>query len=122
MGSRATRDRGLMYLILKELRREDLFFLDSMTHPNSVGYQVGFGLGMPVLKRDVFLDNVDDFDYVVGQIEKAAEAARQAGNAIAIGHPRDNTLQALKETMPRLEAQGFEIVSIAELLKENGAT
>src|SRR3989338_8414233 len=28
MGSRATRDRGLMYLVLKELKRRRLFFLD----------------------------------------------------------------------------------------------
>ena len=119
MGSRTTRDRSVMYSILKEIRNRNLFFLDSLTHPQSIGYQVGFGLGVPVLRRDIFLDNVDDFDYVTGQIEKAAEVAKQAGTAIAIGHPRDNTLQALKEAMPRLEAQGFEIVPITELLKKS---
>ena len=122
MGSEATRDRTIMYSILKEIKNRKLFFLDSMTHPDSVGYQVGFGLGIPVLKRDVFLDNVDDFDYVAKQIEKAAEAAKQSGTAVAIGHPRDNTLLALKEMVPRLESQGFEIVALTELLKEDGAT
>ncbi len=118
MGSEATRDRTIMYSILKEVKNRKLFFLDSVTHPDSVGYQVGFGLGIPVLKRDVFLDNVDDFDYVAKQIEKAAETAKQTGAAVAIGHPRDNTLQALKEMVPRLESQGFEIVPLTDLLKE----
>jgi polysaccharide deacetylase 2 family uncharacterized protein YibQ len=121
MGSNATRDRSVMYSILKEIKSRKLFFLDSMTHPDSVGYQVGFGLGMPVLKRDVFLDNIDDFDYVTEQIRKTAEVAMFTGSAVAIGHPRDHTLEALKEMIPKLEAQGFEIVPVTEFLetKEN---
>lgn len=119
MGSQVTRERSVMYSILKEVKNRNLFFLDSMTHPESVAHQVGFGLGMPVLKRDVFLDNIDDFDYVSGQIEKAAEVAKLAGSAVAIGHPRDHTLEALKEMIPKLEARGFEIVPVTELLKEN---
>ncbi len=115
MGSRATRDRGLMYLILKELRREDLFFLDSMTHPDSVAHDVAYAVGLPSLKRDVFLDNEDDFNYVTERINEVAQVAKQTGQAIAIGHVRKNTLSAIKQAIPRLEKEGFELSTLKSL-------
>lgn len=116
MGSHASRDRGLMYLVLKELKRKQLFFLDSMTHPKSVGHRVAYALGMPVLKRDVFLDNIDDYNYIMERIQDVAEAAKQTGNAVAIGHIRENTLLAIKKAIPRLEAEGFEISNLKDLM------
>jgi polysaccharide deacetylase 2 family uncharacterized protein YibQ len=68
------------------------------------------------LKRDVFLDNTDDFDYVVTRIDEAARIAKASGHAVAIGHVRENTLLALKETIPKLEARGFEIARLKELM------
>lgn len=122
MGSHASRDRGLMYLILKELKRRQLFFLDSMTHPKSVGHRVAYALGMPVLKRDVFLDNIDDFNYVMERIQEVAEVAKQTGNAVAIGHYRENTLLAVKKSIPRLEAEGFEIVALQNVIASPDGT
>ncbi|MBI3999217.1 MAG: divergent polysaccharide deacetylase family protein [Candidatus Omnitrophica bacterium] len=115
MGSSATRDRGLMYLILKELNRKQLFFLDSMTHSKSAGHRVAYALGMPVLKRDIFLDNIDDYNYVMEHIQDVAQTAMQAGSAIAIGHIRENTLSAIKKAIPRLEEEGFEISTLRDL-------
>ena len=115
MGSHATRDRGLMYLILKEFKRKNLFFLDSMTHPNSIGYKVAYALDMPILKRDVFLDNVDDYNYVMDHINETAQIAKETGVAVAIGHYRQNTLSALKKAIPRLEAEGFELATLTDI-------
>jgi polysaccharide deacetylase 2 family uncharacterized protein YibQ len=46
-----------------------------------------------------------------------AKKARRKGYAVAIGHDRHLTMQVLKEEIPWLETQGFQIVSIKELLK-----
>ncbi|MBI4368033.1 MAG: divergent polysaccharide deacetylase family protein [Candidatus Omnitrophica bacterium] len=116
MGSLATRNRSVMYLVLKELKRRGLFFLDSMTHPGSVAYHVAYGVGVPAAKRDVFLDNEGHFDYVMQQIDETAKIAKQAGNAVAIGHYRENTLAALKQAIAQLKAQGFEIVALKDLM------
>ena len=116
MGSRATRDRGLMYLVLKELKRKNLFFLDSLTHPESAAHDVAFAIGMPALKRDVFLDNIDDPDYIKERIEEAAQIAKGTGQAVAIGHVRENTIAAIKNAVPRLESEGFEISSLKDLM------
>ncbi len=117
MGSRATRDRRLMYLVAKEIKHRNLFFLDSLTHSQSIAHDVTFALGIPTVKRDVFLDNEDVYESIVERIKETAEIAKQNGKAVAIGHIRQNTLQAIKDTIPNLEAEGFEITTLKELLK-----
>ncbi len=117
MGSKATKDRKVMYIITKKLREKKLFFLDSMTASKSVGYQVAFAVGVPTAKRDVFLDNVDEYDKIMEQIKETARVAKERGKAIAIGHIRKNTLQAIKDSMPDLESQGFELTTLTKVVK-----
>ena len=117
MGSRATQDRAFMYLILKELKNRKLFFLDSMTHPDSVAHNVAFAVGIPSFQRNVFLDNVDDFNRIMEQIHETAQVAKQLGKAVAIGHYRENTLLAIKKSIPKLEADGFEISILQGLIQ-----
>ena len=73
-------------------------------------------MGVPAVKRDVFLDNVDDFDYITERIEEAAQIAKREGHAVAIGHVRENTLLAIKKAIPHLEEEGLELVTLKDLL------
>lgn len=116
MGSRATKDLSLMYLIARELGNRDLFFLDSLTHSRSAGFAMARLAGTPAVKRDVFLDNHDDFEYITKQIEEVAQVAKRSKRAVAIGHIRENTLRAIKEAIPRLEAQGIRLSTLKDLL------
>lgn len=116
MGSHATRNPRLMSVILKELKHQKLFFLDSMTHPDSIAHEKAHDFGMKVLKRDVFIDNNDNYQYVLKQIKQVAEVAKANGSAVAIGHVHENTLRALKDAMPKLEQEGIEIVNLKDLL------
>ena len=69
-------------------------------------------------KRDVFLDNINTKEEITKQIMLLAQKARRRGYAVAIGHDRHLTMQVLKEEIPMLKAQGFQIVSIKDLLKK----
>lgn len=120
MGSKGTSDPRMMELILRELKNRNLFFLDSMTTIKSVSRDVGGEMSFgTILKRDVFLDNVDDLEKVRSQIRLQASIARMKGQAIGIGHYRYNTLQALVEEIPKLKKEGFDIVSLSELRRLN---
>jgi polysaccharide deacetylase 2 family uncharacterized protein YibQ len=44
--------------------------------------------------------------------------ARKRGQAVAIGHPFPETLEVLEKALPGLEEQGFELVTIGELLRD----
>lgn len=120
MGSMGTQNPELMTVVMSELASRNLFFLDSMTSGNSVAWKVGRQMGIPTVRRDVFLDNVDEREAVRGQVHLLARVAAQRGYAIGIGHFRVNTLSVLVEEVPRLEAQGYEIISLSELLNYLG--
>jgi polysaccharide deacetylase 2 family uncharacterized protein YibQ len=118
MGSKATADKNLMRIILRKLRKKDLFFVDSMTSRYSVSAELAEEMGLAYEKRDVFLDNVNTRDAIIKQIMVLAKEARRRGYAVAIGHDRHLTMQVIKDEIPLLEKQGFQIVSIKTLLKK----
>lgn len=117
MGSRGTTNRELMTIILTELKRRDLFFLDSYTTPESTVPSVGRKIGLPILTRGVFLDNEDSQPAIRSQLNEVRKVAREKGNAIAIGHYRENTLEVLRDEIPKFEKKGFEIITLKEMLK-----
>lgn len=117
MGSRFTADAGAMRTVLVELERRGLMFLDSRTSSHTVGYRLGAELGLPVAQRDIFLDNVLTADRVNDQLAEVERVAKRHGQAIAIGHPHDATLEALTDWLPHLEARGLVLVPITALAR-----
>jgi polysaccharide deacetylase 2 family uncharacterized protein YibQ len=118
MGSKATADRPLMKLVFRRLKNKGLFFVDSMTARNSVCSKLADEMGLAFGKRDVFLDNINTREAIIKQIMSLAQRTRHKGYAVAIGHDRHLTMQVLEEQIPWLESQGFQIVSIKDLLKK----
>ena len=69
------------------------------------------------VKRDIFLDNKEEAEYIKGQIYKLKRNAQMYGHAVGIGHDRKITLEVLKETMTELEREGYKLVFVSELVK-----
>ena len=116
MGSRATADRETMDRLLAELHARGLFFLDSRTTAETVAEAEARRLEVPVISRNVFLDDVAREGEIRAQLEAAVREARSSGRAVAIGHPRRETLAVLEAEMPRLAAAGVKLVRVSELL------
>lgn len=115
-GSKASADPRVMRDVVAALSHHgDLFFIDSRTSPNSVGEQTALAAGLPAASRDVFLDNRADVAYTESQLREAARIARRTGSAIAIGHPRPTTLDAVKAMIPELQADGIVFVLARDL-------
>ncbi|MGE4528240.1 MAG: divergent polysaccharide deacetylase family protein [Rhodospirillaceae bacterium] len=118
MGSKFTADAAAMRVVMEELHADGLLFLDSLTSGKSVGAKTASAEGVPTLVRDVFLDDSPDPAAIRIQLRRLAEHARKTGRAIAIGHPRDTTIAALRDWLPEAEAQGFQFVPLSALAKE----
>lgn len=116
MGSKGTSNVRLMNLILGDLKKRGLIFLDSETTNQSAAGKIGRQRGVKVLGRDVFLDNLDSKPAIRDRVSEAAAIAHRQGYAIAIGHDRPNTLEILSEEIPRLKRAGFQIVSLKDLI------
>jgi len=117
MGSKITEDREIMEIVLEEIKKYNLFFIDSVTTKDSIAYEVAREMEIKSAVRSVFLDNENDMDYIKGQMLEVQETALREGEAIAIGHSRINTFYVLKRMVPELIKAGIEIVPVSELVK-----
>lgn len=116
-GSRVTSDTHAMRIVLKALEEKGLFFVDSRTSGGSVAYAVAREMGVPAAENLLFIDNDAAVEKIKYQLQLAARLALQHGEAVAIGHARLPTAQAIQESIPDLEAQGIRLVSIKEVLQ-----
>lgn len=115
MGSKFSEDPVAMRVFLTTIKERNLFFVDSQTATNSVGYSMARDLGIKTAKRDIFLDNTQEPTKIQAQIGKAISLARKHGSAIAIGHPYPATLEALRSAQNRLR-QEVTLVPVQELV------
>ncbi len=115
MGSKATQDPRVMEAVFKELKKRRLYFLDSAVTPESVCPELADRVNIAFIKRDVFLDNRSEHEYIKGQVEKLKSVAKKNGFAVGIGHDRKDTLEVLNEVMPELEEEGYRFVFVSEL-------
>ncbi len=116
-GSLFTRHPGHMQWLMEAIvAREDLFFIDSYTHHDSVALQIARENGVPAMRRDVFLDPDPSPEAVAREFARMKELARVRGQVVAIGHPHPATLELLERELPRLADEGFELVRVRELL------
>lgn len=118
MGSRLTQDSAAMRLLMQALRdRGGLFFVDSRTSPRSVAARLAAEHGVPVLVRNVFLDNEPSDEAIRAQLGETLSVARRDGMALAIGHPHRRTLSMLEQWLPTLARQNVKIVPLTTLLR-----
>ena len=116
MGSGLSADERSMKTILAVLAGRNLFFLDSRTSAQSVGYQTAIRAGVPAAERQVFLDSDTQTEAIRGQFHRLLGLARTRGAAVAIGHPHPETLAVLAEEVPKAKALGYEFVPVSYLL------
>lgn len=114
-GSKATADRSLMEVVMGDIKRRGLFFLDSMVTEGSVCRQVAGRLHLRFAQRAIFLDNDKSPEAIRGRLIELAKAAVKSGRAVGIGHDRGGTLQLLQDWVPALEQAGYELVPASEL-------
>lgn len=118
MGSRFTQWPTGMRTVLQHLDREGLFFLDSVTTAHTATHTAAAGLSLPILRRNVFLDDQPEPHIVQSQLDRAIALARRNGNAIVIGHPHPSTLAVLAERLPTLAAEHVTLVPVTALIPD----
>jgi len=117
MGSRMVEDEMKMRVILEEMKKRGLFFMDSRTSPHSRVYDLARSMGVKTAKRHVFLDGRHTVAYIKRQLDLVAEVALENGCGIAIGHLHPTTLEALRTHLPRLAERGIQFVWLSEVLE-----
>ena len=118
MGSLFTANEFGMDIVMRELKRRGLLFLDSRTTRDTLGASIALANDVPFAERNIFLDNVPKIEEVNGQLKKLEDIARVNGYGVAIGHPRDATITALSNWLAVLAEKGFVQVPISTIVAE----
>ncbi len=117
MGSKITQDIKACAIVMQEIKKRNLYFLDSFVTARSVCAPLAKTMGLRFAKRDVFLDNQNNPEYIKNQISELKKIAYLQGIAIGIGHDRKNTLLVLKEMLPYLVKEGYKFVFVSEIAR-----
>lgn len=119
MGSRFTADLAGVLVVMEELKKRDLLFLDSITSGRSVARRAAREIGVPFIGRNIFIDHLDDTAEIKKRLAEVERLSARSGYAVAIGHPREKTLRALGPWLDTLESKGFRLVPLSTLIKKH---
>lgn len=114
-GSKMTSSLSGMQNVIQAMAPHHLFFLDSMTIAGTKSVQAAQGTSVKVIKRNVFLDDVQTNAEIRHQFQRAIALARRNGFAIAIGHPHPTTVAAVQQELASLPPD-IQLVRPSDLL------
>jgi polysaccharide deacetylase 2 family uncharacterized protein YibQ len=117
MGSKITQEEAVMRPILEILKHHDLFFLDSRTTADSIAFDLARKMDLRCAYRNFFLDTTVGVKFSRQKLIELSRFSLKTGQAIAIGHPFQETLQALREGLPLLAGYGVKPVFVSEIIR-----
>ena len=115
-GSRLTTDRQKMHWLMEELARHRIAFIDSRTTHHTVALDVAHKLGLPAVRRDVFLDY--EPGRIADQFDELINKAKLRGYALGIAHPHEETIQFLRNNIMRLAEHGIELIPVSRYIEQ----
>jgi len=118
MGSLAVENEKIVRAIVEVAKERKLFIIDSGTSPGTKFPKVAKELGVPLLKRDVFLDDISSSSYVYKQMIRLAKVTEIKGKGIAIGHvglTGKVCSIGVFQSMEEFEKRNIKIVPVSKL-------
>ncbi len=117
MGSKATANTETMRAVMSEIKARRFFFIDSRTIATTVACDVARELGVPTAQRSIFLDVEPERETIRESLWELARKSGEKGSAIGIGHPIKETLEVLREEIPKIQAKGYLFVRASEVVR-----
>ncbi len=117
-GSSVTASANMMLVISKWAKSHGMYVLDSLSTPHSIAYEVAKKRKIKAIYNEIFLDNINSEEYILGQLSKAQRLAERNGHVVAIANANSElTLKVLITEMPRIISENFEFVFVSELIE-----
>jgi polysaccharide deacetylase 2 family uncharacterized protein YibQ len=115
MGSAFMEDEEKLQVVLTELQKKGLFFIDSRTTAASRAENLARKTGIRFAARRLFLDNDQELGLIFKNLLDHIE--NNNSSLVVIGHPYPGTVAALKEAVPLLQSRGIRIVPPSQLVE-----
>ena len=116
MGSLFSEDSIKMKHALDEIKKYDLFYIDSRTSNKTSAYKVAKALGIHTAEKSLFIDNDLSEEALKFQMDRLLGIARTKGQAIGIGHPHRETYNILLKYSELLR-KSYNVVYVSNLVE-----
>jgi len=117
MGSRASEDVRVMEAVMRYLRENGCFYVDSRTSNQSEALAVSRRIGVKCALMAGYLDVVDERNAIRKRLYELTDAALEGEPVIILGHNRPATVDVLEQELPRLAEKGIRFVGVDEVVK-----
>ena len=121
MGSKMTANSTQLYQIFSNLKKRNLYFVDSRTTTRTLCEPSAKLFRVPFASRDVFLDHVPEDGFIRKQIRLLVKTAQRRGYAVGIAHPHRTTLDVLRDEIGRIKDLA-DIVPASQIVRVDGST
>jgi hypothetical protein len=118
MGSRFMEDEARLRVVMDELAKRGLFFVDSRTTPDTRGREAAKRARVRFASRTVFIDHTKNYQDALANLTRLPRQGSKP--VLMIGHPHPETIRALREALPVWQAQGVRVVPVSACLGTNG--
>ena len=116
MGSLLTQLDKPMHWVMDALLQRDIYFIDSVTTKYTQAGAVAEKVGVPLLKRTIFLDNDKTDAGLELQFQRAIKLTETQTDVVGIAHPYPETLTFLNNNLHRLAQAEIALVPPSKLL------
>jgi hypothetical protein len=116
MGSRFTEAYKETRQVLENVKKRDLFFVDSFTSSHSIGYRTARKLRMAATGRNIFLDNIHDESAIYNQLIRLKRHSKKYGHAVGIGHPFPETIHTIDRFVTNIKDSDISLVHVSDVL------
>jgi uncharacterized protein len=121
MGSRFMEDGARLAVVMEELRKRDLFFVDSKTTADSRGMTSAERAGVRFVARDLFIDHTPGYAAALESLTGPFRSGRGNGSPVLmIGHPHAQTVKAIHDALPVWQADGVRVIPVSACLRMSG--
>ncbi len=116
MGSYLTTLALQMDWLFVELKKKNLFFIDSKTTSKSICKYRAKLRDISFAENRSFIDHIPTEEAIVKQISVLLKFAKKTGKAIGIGHPKEITYKVLYRELPNIKKE-VRLVPVSSIME-----
>lgn len=117
MGSRFMEDEAALDIVMAELAKRGLYFVDSRTTAGSRGREAAARAGVRFAARSAFIDHTPGYAAALAALAHPSWPGPDRTRMLFIGHPHADTVRAIEEARQIWRTEGVKVIPLAAYLR-----
>jgi polysaccharide deacetylase 2 family uncharacterized protein YibQ len=121
MGSLFMENEAGLSVVMEELAKRNLFFVDSRTTSNSLGRRAAARAGVRFAERAVFIDHYRGYSAALANLSQPRRLDWEKGKPLLlIGHPHDETILAIEDAQSHWHEGKIQVIPLSAFISLPG--